>query len=61
MNYIQKNVLNDKRTDPIVYWNVLKNSLNNIKFSSACTNLISGQRITSIVEKTNIINECFAS
>ena len=36
MGYIQKksNALNDKNTDPKVYWTILNNFLNNIKIPS---------------------------
>ena len=63
MSYILKksNVLNDKHTDPNVYWDVLNNSLKNIKIPSVPPILISGETITNIVEKADIFNELFAS
>ena len=58
MGYIQKksNALNDKNTDPEVYWTILKNFLNNIKIPSIPPILGSGKTITNIVEKANLFN-----
>ena len=63
MGYIQKksNTLNDKKTDPKVYWTILNNFLNNIKIPSIPPILASGKTITSIVEKGNLFNNFFAS
>ena len=57
----RSNVLNDKHTDPKVYWTVLNNFLNNIKILSVLPVLASGETITNIVEKANIFNESFAT
>ena len=63
MGYIQKksNALNDKNTDPKVYWTILNNLLNNIKIPSIPPILASGKTITNIVEKANLFNNFFAS
>ena len=63
MGYIQKksNTLNDKNTDPTVYWTILNNFLNNIKIPSIPPILASGKAITKIVEKENLFNNFFAS
>ena len=63
MIYILKksNVLDDKRTDPKVYWTILKKFLNNIKIPSVPPVLISDETIADIVEKANNFNEFFAS
>ena len=63
MGYIQKksNALNDKNTDPKVYWTILNNFLNNIKIPSIPPILASGKTITNIVEKANLCNNFFAS
>ena len=63
MGYIQKksNALNDKNTDPKVYWTVLNNILHNIKILSIPPMLASGKTITNIVEKANLFNNFFAS
>ena len=54
-------VLNDKGTDPKVYWAVLNNFHNNIKIPFVPPVLISGETITNIIEKANIFNDFFAS
>ena len=63
MGCIQKksHALNDKNTDPKVYWTVLKNILHNIKILSIPPILASGKTLTNIVEKTNLFNNFFAS
>ena len=63
MGYIQKksNAVNDKNTDPKVYWTILNNFLNNIKILSILPILASGKTITNIVEKANVFNNFFAS
>ena len=63
MGYIQKksNALNDKNTDPKVYWTILNNILHNIKIPSIPPILASGKTITNIVEKANLFNNFFAS
>ena len=63
MGYIQKksNALNDKNTDPKVYWIILNNFLNNIKIPSIPPILASGKTITNIAEKANLFNNFFAS
>ena len=62
MSYIKKsNNLNNKRTDPKIYWAILNNFLSNIKVPSLPPILISGETITNIVEKANFLNGCFAS
>ena len=63
MGYIQKksNALNDKNTDPKVYWIILNNFLNNIKIPSIPLILASGATITNIVEKVNLFNDFFTS
>ena len=63
MAYIQKksNALNDKITDPKVYWTILNNFPNNIKIPSIPPILASGKIITNIVEKANFLNNFFAS
>ena len=63
MGYIQKksNALNNKNTDPKVYWTILNNFLNNIKISSIPPILASGKTITNIAEKANLFNNLFAS
>ena len=62
MSYIKKNnILNDKRTDPKVYWTVLNNFMNNIKIPSVRPILISSETITNIVQKASIFNDFFAS
>ena len=63
MGYIQKkiNALNNKKTDPKVYWTVLNNIVHNIKIPSMPPILASGKTITNIVEKTNLFNNFFAS
>ena len=63
MGYIQtkSNALNDKNTDPKVYWTILNNFLNNIKIPSIPPILASGKTITNIVEKANLFNNFFAS
>ena len=45
MSYIleKSSILNDKRTDPKVYWTVLNNFLNKIKITSVPSILISGE------------------
>ena len=55
MGYIQKksNALNDKNTDPIVYWTILSNFLNSF--------LASGKTITNSVEKANLFNNFFVA
>ena len=54
-------VVNNKHTDLKVYWNVLKNFLNNIKFLSVPAILLSGKTRRNILEKANIFNKLFAS
>ena len=63
MGYIQKksNALNDKSTDPKVYWTILNKFLNNIKIPSILPILASGKTITNIVEKANLFSSFFAS
>ena len=63
MGYIQKkrNALNDKNTDPKVYWTILNNFLNNIKIPSTSPILASGKAITYILKKANLFNNFFAS
>ena len=63
MGYIQKesNALNDKNTDPKIYWIILNNFLNNTKIPSIPPILASGKTITNIVEKSNLFNNFFAS
>ena len=63
MGYIQNksNALNDKNTDPKVYWIVLNNILHNIKIPSIPPILASGKTITNTVEKANLFNNFFAS
>ena len=63
MAYIQtkSNALNDKNTDPKVYWTILNNFLNNIKIPSIPPILASGKIITNIVEKANLFNNFFTS
>ena len=63
MGYIQikRNALNDKNTDPKVYWTVLNNILHNVKIPSIYPILASGKTITNIVEKANLFNNFFAS
>ena len=62
MGYIQKktNALNDKNTDPKVYWTILNNFLNNIKILSIPPKT-SGKTITNTVNKANLFNNFFAS
>lgn len=48
-------------TDLKVYWNVLKNFLNNIKILSVPAILLSGKTRRNILEKANIFNKLFAS
>ena len=57
----ESNVLNDKRTDPKVYWTILNNFLNNIKIPSVPPSFIFGETITNIVEKVNTFNKYFTS
>ena len=57
----KSNVLNDKRTDPKVFWIVLNNFLNNNKIPFVSPILISGETIRNTVEKANILNEFLAS
>ena len=57
----KSNVLNEKRTDPKVYWTVLNSFLNNIKIPAVPPILVSGEKIADIVVKANIFNEFFAS
>ena len=52
----KRNALNDKNTDPKVYWSILNNILHNIKIPSMPPILASGKRITNIVEKANLFN-----
>ena len=54
-------VVNNKHTDLKVYWNVLKNFLNNIKILSVPAILLSGKTRRNILEKANIFNKLFAS
>lgn len=54
-------VVNNKHTDLKVYWNVLKNFLNNIKILSVPEILLSGKTRRNILEKANIFNKLFAS
>ena len=63
MDYIQKksNALNDKNTDPKVYWIILNIILHNIKIPSITPILACGKTITNIVEKANLFNNFFAS
>ena len=63
MGNIQKksNALNDKSTDPKVYWTILNNILHNIKIPSIPPILASGKTTTNIVEKANLFNNSFAS
>ena len=63
MGYIQKksNALNDKNTDPKVYWTILNNFLNNIKIPSITPILASGKTIRKIVEKAKLFNNFFPS
>ena len=55
---IQKksNALNDKNSDPKVYWTIVNNILHNIKVPSIPPTLTSGKVITNIVEKPNLFN-----
>ena len=61
--FIQKksNPLNDKNTDPKVYWTILNNILHNIKIPSIHPILAYGTTITNIVEKANLFDNFFAS
>ena len=63
MGYIQKksNTLNDKNTDPKVYWTILNIILHNIKIPSILPILAYGKTITNIVEKAILFNNFFAS
>ena len=53
--------LNDKNTDPKVYWTALNNILHNIKIPSIPPILASGKTIANIVEKVNLFNNFIAS
>ena len=63
MGYIQKkcDALNDKNTDPKVYWTILNNILHNIKIPSIPPILAYGKTITKMAEKANLFNNFFAS
>ena len=50
---MKSNALNDKNTDPIVYWIILSNFLNSF--------LASGKTITNSVEKANLFNNFFVA
>ena len=60
---IQKksNALNDKNSDPKVYWTIVNNILHNIKVPSIPPILTSSKVITNIVEKPNLFNNFFSS
>ena len=57
----EKYALNDKHTDPKVYWTIMNNILHNIKIPSIPPILASGKTITNIAEKANLFNNFFAS
>ena len=57
----KSNALNDKNSDPKVYWTILNNILHNIKVPSIPSILVSGKVITNIVEKPNLFNNFFSS
>ena len=55
------NILNNKKTDPKVYWTILNYFLNNIKISSILPIFANGKTISNVADKANLFNDFFAS
>ena len=55
MSYIKNkiNILNDKKTDPKVYWTILNYFLSNIKISSIPPIFANGKTISNVADKAN--------
>ena len=63
MSYIKNktNILNDKKTDPKVYWTISNYFLNNIKISSIPPIFADGKTKSNVADKAYLFNEFFAS